>query len=333
MIHENAATYALNKLITDKPVFPEGIQISTKSIGKGSNNKAFPIILDNNKYVLRVPRRRSDTQQWGSALWEFRQTLKASQLGVAPLLHNAWYARHAKDDWTSGLYLIMDRYLCNLEEAFSEKPDMRNLILADDCTVGKQIAQQTVNGLEKLADCLLFVYDLKPSNIVVRFNEDGRTVDAKIVDFGRDFCEWDTKTNDPDARIPIINGLRELITTRENARGDQADDSEKLVSHIIFAVMLVQLAATTTHNLYEDREHIRLGEDMRSIANLFSPYARRLLDSMQGSNIALVRWVLRNDEVRGVMRHYHGRRNSGTGRTLLYARGVETFTHQTQVPL
>lgn len=326
MMDDNAATFTLETLRTNKPTFPDGIQVSKKTIGKGSNNKAFTVILEDKKYVLRAPRRRSDTQQWGSALWEFRQTLKASQLGVAPLLHSAWYARHAEDDWTSGLYFIMDRYQCNLEEAISDKPEVRKLILADDCAIGKRIAQQTVDGLTKLSECLLFVYDLKPSNIVIRIDEDAGTVDAKIVDFGRDFCEWDTGTSDPDARTSIINGLRGLITTREKSRGDKAEDPEKIISHILFAVMLVQLAATATHNLYEDRDRHRLSEEERAAANLFSPYVRRLLDSMQGSNIALLRWVLRNDEVRGVMRHYHGRRNSGTGRTLLYARGAEAFT-------
>ena len=37
----------------------------------------------------------------------------------------------------------------------------------------------------------------------------------------------------------------------------------------------------------------------------------------------IVREVLRTDEVRGVLRHYHGRRDSGTRRTLGWARGVE----------
>ena len=37
----------------------------------------------------------------------------------------------------------------------------------------------------------------------------------------------------------------------------------------------------------------------------------------------VVREVLRVDEVRGVLHHYHGRRYAGTRRTLRLARGVE----------
>jgi hypothetical protein len=123
------------------------------------------------------------------------------------------------------------------------------------------------------------------------------------------------------------------VTKRENQRGARGGDVESIIKHVLFAVMLIQLASTTTNNLYEDRDHHRMGEKERAIANIFVPYARSLLDSMQGGNIALVRWVLRNDDVRGVMRHYHGRRSSGTGRTMDLARGIEAFTRRKPEPL
>ena len=64
-------------------------------------------------------------------------------------------------------------------------------------------------------------------------------------------------------------------------------------------------------------------EDERREINFLAPLATTLMGSMRGSNVALVRHVLRDDEVRGVMRHYHGRRDSGTRRTFRYATGVE----------
>ena len=294
-------------------------------LGKGSNNKAFAVRCDDGtRRVLRAPRRRSDTQQHQNALWEFRQTLAASQMGVAPEVHEAWFARHALGEhWTSGLYLIMDEYACNLEEAMCQPGPMREKLLADDGAALRRVTTDVVHLLSKLAKAHMLVFDLKPSNVVVRDGPDG-TVDVRIVDFGRDFCEWDVR--DDEARAPIIRALREKILRRDDQDAEEcAENVDAVVAHILFACMLVQLAATTTHNLYEDRERYRMDRAHRTAINLFAPMAAELLESMQGRNVALLRWVLRDDQVRGVMQHYHGRRNGGTHRTFAYARGVETF--------
>ncbi|OUU49661.1 MAG: hypothetical protein CBC12_07500 [Candidatus Puniceispirillum sp. TMED52] len=331
-MQENAAEFPMGKLRIDKPRFPDNVELSERSLGKGSNNKVFAVRVNGEKMILRAPRRRSDTQQAGSALWEFRQTLRASQLDISPKLLNAFYAKHAMQNWTSGLYLVMERYDCNLEEAITDSRTKRQLLMNSSAAVAKEIGKQVVQCLEKLANDLMFVYDLKPSNIVVSLGDDASNVKARVVDFGRDFCEWDTQKNDPEARIPIITGLRQLITNRENNRKERGGDVESILKHVLFAVMLIQLAATSTNNLYEDRDHHRLCEEERKEINVFASYARDLLDNMQGGNIALVRWVLRNDDVKGVMRHYHGRRSSGTGRTFSLARGVEGFTRLRQEP-
>ena len=332
IMQENAAEFPMEKLKIDRPRFSDNMEIYDWSLGKGSNNKVFAVRMDGEKLILRAPRRRSDTQQTGSALWEFRQTLRAAQLDVSPNIKDAFYAKHASKNWTSGLYLVMERYDCNLEEAINDSHSKRQILVEDSAKIAKEIGRQVVQCLEKLADELIFVYDLKPSNIVVRLGKNVSDVQARVVDFGRDFCEWDTRKNDPSAHIPIITGLRQLIANREKSRMEKGGDVEKILKHILFAVMLVQLAATSTHNLYEDRDRHRLGEEERREVNVFASYARDLLEGMQGGNIALVRWVLRNDDVRGVMRHYHGRRSSGTGRTLSLARGVEGFTRLTQEP-
>lgn len=331
-MQEDAATFPMEKLKIYQPRFPESMEISERTLGKGSNNKVFAVRMNGEKMILRAPRRRSDTQQSGSALWEFRQTLRASQLDVSPKIQDAFYAKHASHNWTSGLYLVMERYDGNLEEAITDSHSMRQLLMENSAEIAKEIGKQVVQCLEKLADDLLFVYDLKPSNIVVRLGTDVTDVRARVVDFGRDFCEWDTQNNDPGARIPIIVGLRQLILNREKSRKQRGGDVEGILKHVLFAVMLVQLAATSTYNLYEDRDQHRLGEEERKDMNVFASYARDLLDSMQDGNIALVRWVLRNDDVKGVMRHYHSRRSSGTGRTLSLARGVEGFTRLKREP-
>ena len=318
-----AASFSLERLRCDEHKFPEGCHVSSNALGKGSNNKAFVLRLEGKKkLVLRAPRRRSDTQQWGSTLWEFRQTLRASQLGVAPLIHDAWYARHAKRPWTSGLYMIMEKYECDLEQAICEDDELRDVLSEEKWKVGKEVADIVVQGLARLSEELIFVYDLKPSNVVLRIGAKGE-VDARIVDFGNDFCEWDTKAQDPLARTPIISGLRSLIESREAKRGEKRGDVEAILKHVLFATMLIQLSSTFTSSVRDDRHKHKMDKEERGEANIFASYARTLLDGMQKGNIALVRWVFRNDDVRSVMRHYHGRRYSGTGKTITLARGVE----------
>ena len=95
------------------------------------------------------------------------------------------------------------------------------------------------------------------------------------------------------------------------------------ISHILFSVMMIIFSATTTRCLYEDRGHHRLSETERADAHPMLVKVRELVQSLCGRDIMLVRELLRMDEVRGVLRHYHGRRNSGTGRTIRFASGVE----------
>lgn len=314
MLDSDAALYPLEKLHVDTAEFPDDLRVNDKAIGRGSNNKAYAAMLGPKRVVLRVPRRKSDTQQKGSALWEFRQTLRAAQLGVAPKLHQAFYARHASDGWTSGLYMIMDRYDVDLDDAIVSDAETRQVLLDDGGTLLKSVGAQMVEHLARLADDRMFVFDLKPSNIVLKIKED--SVDVRIVDFGRDFCEWCVEDGD----ACMLAGLRRRIEKIV----DDEKDRDALESHILFATMLVQISSTTTYALYQDRSHHRMDSAARLAANPFVPYAVELLDGMRTSSLSLMRWLLRTDGVRGVMRHYHGRRRSGTESTLRLARGITT---------
>lgn len=305
------ATFVKSSLVVPRPRIPADMLVR-RELGKGSNNKVFAATWKDEEVVLRAPRRRSDTQQKASAVWEFRHTLKASQLGVGPLVYDAWYAKHAKDAWPSGLYVITERLDCDLHTALCDDAEMRSLAFEHVDALGASL----VECLQKLAYSLVFVYDLKPSNVMVRLR--GDRVDVRVIDFGRDFCEWAGCEQDPDSRTPIVDMIRKRLVERDGAAYDR-----KLVPHVLFASMLVVLAATTTHVLYEDRDEHRLPASERAQLNPVAAHARALLKSMQGRNLALVREVLRTDEVKGVLRHYHGRRNAGTKRTLRYAHGDE----------
>lgn len=292
---------------------PEDVRI-VRLLGKGSNNKVFRISRGDGTYVLRVPRRRSDTQQRGSAFWECRYTLRAAELGVGPLVYETWFSRHARDEWPSGLYMIMESFPHDLETVLVDEPSLRVKLLQHKSDVSEQIA----SALSKLANDLLFVYDLKPNNVVLSLGEPTK---VRIIDFGKDFCEWGGLTTEPDSNTPVISMLRRRVVRREPTW--DASQVDALVSHILFAAMLMELAATTTRRLYDDRRDHRMSADERRDSNPFAPLALQLLESMQTQNIALLREVLRMDDVKSVFRHYHGRRNAGSRRTLAYAIGKE----------
>ena len=297
------------------PKFETPDELTTfELLGKGSNNKVFRAKWEGDECVLRAPRRRSDTQQRGSALWEHLHTVRASELEVGPAVHGAWCARHANGAaWPSGLYMVTDCFDHDLDRVLGSAR-LRGIF--DD------MGPPTIRCLETLANDQLFVYDLKPSNVVVRAVH-GEAPQARIIDFGSDFCEWGADTDDASSRTPLLTFLRRMVDSVPQHCAVPEDKRTALVSHILFACMLVQLSATTTFHLYEDRGKHRLSREERRAVHPFSASAAALLDSMQGNHRALLRRLMRTDEVRSVMRHYLGRRNSGTRRVLRLARGHE----------
>lgn len=270
-----------------------------KRLGKGANNCVLSVQWDGQKRAMRVPRRGSDTQQRGSATWEHAQTMRAAELNVAPAVHAAWYARHAEDGWASGLYMVMDQYDTDLDSLMIDNGDVEG------------VEEELLRVVDAMARERMFLFDLKPSNVVVRRGKNN-DVEVRIIDFGRDFCEWhgdDARARD-DVRAPIAQMLE---------RRHAAD----LVTHLLFAAMLVQLGATTTCAMHAARHEHRMSSAARRALNPLATACTKLLESMRGENIARLRELLRTDEVKGVLKHYHGRRCSGTHRTLRYAQGIE----------
>ena len=272
-----------------------------EELGKGSNNKALRVQWKGKERIMRVPRRRSDTQQQGSARWECMHATRAAQLGVGPQVVASWFSRHRSLEWPSGLYMVMEHFPYTLDDMFRGEWD---LLLAHKDAIGRGI----VHVLEALAREGMFAYDLKPSNVVLRVSDEGAIV--RIIDYGRDFCEW-KDASQPDVRTPTIDLLHTLC-----------EGSASLMAHILFSTMLVQLSCTTVHHLYEDRHDHKLGRTERGEANPIVQLAARHLESMQGRHLNILRRVFRTDEVRGVMRHYHGRRDAGTRRVLRAAATV-----------
>lgn len=282
-------------------MLPEDFRLHDE-IGKGSNNKVFRATWDGQIVTFRVPRRKSDTQEVGNAKWEHLHTKQASVLGVSPRLLKSWYSRHSKDGWPSGLYMVMECYEHDLDELLND-PEARPKML----DMKEAIGECLVSKLNCLAQNQLLVFDLKPSNIVLNIKG---TLDVRIIDYGRDFCEWNPskREQEQDRNTPILDMISRLT------KGDS-----EMQKHLAFGTMLLQLASTTTRHIYDDRRRHRMGRSERRSINPTAHPAQIFWDSMQGTHKKLLRNVLRCDPIRGVLKHYHGRRNGGTRRTLLFA--------------
>lgn len=305
-ILDDPVAYSRDKLVCSRTVLPRGLEIGNVELGKGSNNRVVEATWGGTECVIRMPRRRSDTQQKGAAVWEFRHMLTASQMGAAPAVYGAWYARHATRDYPTGLYMVTEKFPDDLEDVLMSNSRRPHVLDRSD-----DIAQRVAALLSRVANADMYLYDLKPSNVVIAFPMDGGPIDVRMIDFGREFCEW-AGSKETDASTPIIDMVDRMVG------GDAT-----LRRHILFATMLIQLAATTTYCLHTDRREHRMDRETRQRVNGLSRVALTLLESMKGCHVAIVRDVLRTDQVRSVLAHYHGRRNSGTRRTLQLARGYE----------
>ena len=307
-ISDDPASYSLEQLKVDRTDLPVELKVG-REIGKGANNKVFRAKLREQPCVLRAPRRRSDTQNHGSALWEFRHVLKASQLGVGAKVYDAWYAKHAHGRWTSGLYMVLEHFDNDLQTVLFEQSEKAKPHF-------DAFGTSLVDCIKKLAQARIFVYDLKPSNIMVHF---GETPEVRIIDFGRDFCEWGGCADDPDGHTPVIDMLRNRI--KQETKDEE--EAESRLCHILFTLMITIAAATTTREMLDGRHEHRMGSNTRSEVNFVARRTGSIIDEMQGRDVALMKHAMRTDAVRGVLQHYHGRRNAGTRRTLRFAHGVE----------
>ncbi|MEC7001500.1 MAG: hypothetical protein VXX04_06655 [Actinomycetota bacterium] len=212
--------------------------------------------------------------------------------------------------------MVLERFDDDLETLICENKEARERLDMVQLATGIQTCLAT------LARDKFFVFDLKLSNIVATTETDG-TVHVRLIDFGRDFCEWSGCSTDATRSTPHIDMLARRIETDRDLLLAPSCTADALLSHLLFETMMVVFSCTTTRCLYDTRRHHRMDAETRAEHHPAAEATRALLDSMQGNHVELVRELLRMDEVRGVLRHYHGRRSSGTGRTMRLARGDE----------
>jgi hypothetical protein len=290
-----------------------------KKIGKGANNVAYKVKVNNNdKMVLRAPRRDGDTQKKDTALWELKHMLVASKVGASPPIYDSWFAKHGTGQFPSGLYTLTKMYTCDLESALTSKrrEEERLKVLRSV----ESIKSKVTSHLWSLAKEKMFMYDLKPGNIVVDFDSDS-CVDAKIIDFGKDFCEWDGDNAHLTSSSPLISMMKKRILLRKDIKTEEERD--EFLSFILFVTMMIILSATTTKTIYEEKYYLKIPKEDRKRAHPFTGFVTLIWEKMREKDKSLVKSLLRCDDVRASLGHYHGRRNAGTKRTIRFAKGLE----------
>lgn len=303
-------TPSFESIVIPTPDFASELTVG-RVLGKGANNNVMKATWKGEPCVLRVPRRGCDTQQRGNSKWEYYHTAMAAELHSAPRMLAAWHVRHAKDrNWPSGLYMLQERYDDDLDSVLNDSVKRERY-----AGVGERITE----CLSSLARAGMFVYDFKPSNVVVRQVDDDGRVEARVIDYGRDFCEWDGRGDEVDHHTPHIV-MADRMLARMHPDPEERRHARALV---LFAVMLIQLSAVTTRQLHSDRYKHRMDASARHDAHPMCAHVTALLGGMQGRHKRVVRVLLRADNVRSVLRHYNGRRRAGTGRTLRLAQGIE----------
>lgn len=288
-------------------------------LGLGSNNRVYRVSVNGSFYALRVPRRKSDTQQRNCAAWEAMHTLVAAQHAIGPPVYEMWHARHATAKNPCGLYVLSELYEYDLQRALHSQT-LRQEMLACADVVGSKV----LSLLAHMASVGLLAYDLKPSNMVLRLDGEA-TIDradpVRIIDFGREFCEWSGARELPDSSTPVTDLVRRHVDLSH--AGDAPCTRDTAAQLVRTALMLVQLSSTLTVQLHADRHAHRMAAETRAAINGVGRTTAGLLDTLQGRHVAILRHALRSDGVRGVLAHYNGRRNAGTRRTMRLARGIE----------
>lgn len=300
--------YQRTKLLEKRPGsgIPKNIEIK-EEIGRGSNNRVFKAEHESGTIVVvRHPRRKSDTERAGYAAWECRHTLMASNLDVAPKVYDAWYVRHGKPKQKAGLHMIteflpldgQEIYTNYIEEVLSHEEEMEEALC---------------KNIKALADIGMLCYDLKPGNIVVDFD----SFRVRFIDFGREFCEYNTWDMNSEERTPITSYIKKISLEYEK------DDKKacSLYHHLLFLTMLVLLSSNTAYYIYSIKEKVNIEKNLRADLNVLGPVTKKILSDTRGNVIGLLKNILRQEDVRSTCRHYMSRRNAGTRRLLQWAKG------------
>lgn len=271
-------------------------------IGKGANNSASLFRApDDQCVVVRSPRHSSDTKRKLHAQCEFEHTKLAAELGVAPVLYDAWYARHRTARQASGLHLVCEYFPHDLHSLLVDET-------ADVPARADELQRITLRHLRTMARAGMLCYDLKPSNMVVKEN------DVRFIDFGRDFTEVRPYGTACSEKAPVLSYIQDLVE-RAGSRSRRA----QLYSELIYATMVVLLSANIEKVLRKTDATLRCAVDQRATVNFMAHAATSWCRQAPPLHVSMLKNIIRHEDIRATLRHYMGRRNCGTKRTLAYA--------------
>ena len=271
----------------------------SKRLGRGANNAVYKGTFGETSVAVRLPVTKADTQCYVRAAKEAALALKAAELHAGPKVLDAWYVRHGNDRIKSGLGMVLQ--LLDVE--------LSKVLLFGEPGEAAQAVEGTLRALNALASEGIVLTDLKPQNVMVKPPIRGGAPTVRVIDFGSEFAEA------PFApfrsfECPLLGFLHENIT-----------EDPKLQQHLLASARLVQLSATTTRDLHS-RFQRRLKRPVKTPVSALAAATAKHLDGMRLTNVAHVRQLLRREAFKSVLRHYGGRHNAGTGRTLRFARGI-----------
>jgi len=253
--------------------------------------------------AVRTPRHASDTRMMSHATWEFETTALAARHGVAPTLYDAFYAKHTTSRQRRGLHLMTRWYPMDLRTAVVRFHD------AWDDGVLQDLGRRLLAHVEQLARMGIFHFDLKAQNVVV--DADATDVrDVRILDFGKEFCQ--RRGSDHMALWRHIDKL----VDREQWAGPRARNAE----HVAKLAMLALFSCVISHELNDARIDFKtLDATARAALNPLRDIVRDEFDAAPPVAIRCAREVLRDDEVRDLLRHYCGAHNACTKRVFRMA--------------
>tara|TARA_B110000046_G_scaffold136898_1_gene143135 strand:+ start:194 stop:1177 length:984 start_codon:yes stop_codon:yes gene_type:complete len=307
---EVAHRYQRTTLLQPRPGtgLPPGYGLEkVRCIGKGTNNRAYLYRTSASQLVVvRHARRNSDAQRVGNAVWEFRHTMIAASIGVAPVLFDAWYSRTGTDDQKSGLHLVCEYFPLDMHSFVVHRPFVAT-------PLGDSLRTMVVKHLRTMADNNLFCYDLKLQNMVIK----EQPLEVRFIDFGRDFCEWRPYSpgNICLERAPVLS----FIQTLAEESATERYGAVQLYGDLTFTVMLVLLSSNIAYTLKQSKAASRCSFATNRLLNFMAPAAQDERVQLSAAHVTLVQKILRHPEIRSMLVHYMGQRNSGTKRCFTYA--------------
>ena len=260
-------------------------------IGRGANNEVVKIVTTSTSTlpprVLRRPLAKSDSRHTGRAMSEAKMTMRLSELGVGPRVHDIWYVRKSQGLQKKGLHMILDMYETDLTHIIEKDPQF---ILSNAFELRMQIQRL----IEMTTEAGIFTYDIKPANVIVRRSP----LECRFIDFGADYCEYIPdalqKVDDYTIVHPIMSKCLK-----------QFGSDELAVHNIKEGIRILMIVLMSAH-IYDDAENSDNFKHVlhRYRANFMAAAAADARRGMSEVAYEIMTRLIRWKGVKGTLEHY-----------------------------